>query len=295
MKKIWSYLSIPAAALAVLTGSIAWVVLLRPFYYVQIGPLGVCQASGLTAAQARAAYSDVMDYCLGLRPDFAAGVLPFSAEGASHFADVRVLFILDLAVLAVTLLFLLGLWIACRRRTALPRLAGRTPGFWAACGLCGIILIVAALAATDFDRAFTIFHGVFFPGKENWLFDPATDPVILLLPEEFFRNCAIAIAASLLLLCLVLALTGRKQKNKALLAALCKKNIHASAWCSLSGSDLPLAGLPIAVCKDHIVQITQDPVVHHTVSRSFLLLFSKTQYSTAPKQMQVFFREFTQV
>lgn len=141
MKKIWSYLSIPAAALAVLTGSIAWVVLLRPFYYVQIGPLGVCQASGLTAAQARAAYSDVMDYCLGLRPDFVAGVLPFSAEGASHFADVRVLFILDLAVLAVTLLFLLGLWIACRRRTALPRLAGRTPGFWAACGLGGGILI----------------------------------------------------------------------------------------------------------------------------------------------------------
>lgn len=213
MKKIWSYLSIPAAALAVLTGSIAWVLLLRPFYYVQIGPLGVCQASGLTAAQARAAYSDVMDYCLGLRPDFAAGVLPFSAEGASHFADVRVLFILDLAVLAVTLLFLLGLWIACRRRTALPRLAGRTPGFWAACGLCGIILIVAALAVTDFGRAFAIFHGVFFPGKENWLFDPATDPVILLLPEEFFRNCAIAIAASLLLLCLVLALTGRKQKK----------------------------------------------------------------------------------
>lgn len=214
MKKIWSYLSIPAAALAVLTGSIAWVVLLRPFYYVQIGPLGVCDASGLTAAQARAAYSDVMDYCLGLRPDFAAGVLPFSAEGASHFADVRVLFILDLAVLAVTLLFLLGLWITCRRRhTALPRLGGRTPGFWAACGLGGIILIVAALAATDFDRAFTIFHGVFFPGKENWLFDPATDPVILLLPEEFFRNCAIAIAASLLLLCLVLALTGRKQKK----------------------------------------------------------------------------------
>lgn len=295
MKKIWSYLSIPAAALAVLTRSIAWVVLLRPFYYVQIGPLGVCQASGLTAAQARAAYSDVMDYCLGLRPDFVAGVLPFSAEGASHFADVRVLFILDLAVLAVTLLFLLGLWIACRRRTALPRLAGRTPGFWAACGLGGGILIVAVLAATDFDRAFTIFHSVFFPGKENWLFDPATDPVILLLPEEFFRRCAIAIAASLLLLCLVLALTGRKQKNKALLAALCKKNTHASAWCSLSGSDLPLAGLPIAVCKDHIVQITQDPVVHHTVSRSFLLLFSKTQYSTAPKQMQVFFREFTQV
>lgn len=214
MKKLWSYVAIPATALAVLTGSIAWVLLLRPFYYVQIGPLGVCQASGLTAAQARAAYNDVMNYCLGLRPDFAAGVLSFSAEGASHFADVRVLFILDLAVLALSVALLATLKMACLQwKTNLPRLAGRTPGFWAACGLGGVILVVAALAATDFDRAFTVFHGIFFPGKENWLFDPATDPVILLLPEEFFRNCAIAIAASLLLLCLVLICTGRRQKK----------------------------------------------------------------------------------
>ena len=213
MKKFLSVLTIPLTALAVLTGAIALPLLVRPFYWAQIQALDIPARSGLTGEQLRDAFGDVMDYCLGLRPDFAAGVLPFSAEGASHFADVRVLFILDLAVLAVTLLFLLGLWIACRRRTALPRLAGRTPGFWAACGLGGGILIVAALTATDFDRAFTIFHGVFFPGKENWLFDPATDPVILLLPEEFFRNCAIAIAASLLLLCLVLVLTGRKQKK----------------------------------------------------------------------------------
>lgn len=214
MQKLWSYVAIPATALAVLTGSVAWVVLLRPFYYVQIGPLGVCQASGLTAAQARAAYNDVMDYCLGLRPDFAAGVLPFSAEGASHFADVRVLFILNLAFLALSVAVLSSLRAAClRRKTKLPRLAGRAPGFWAACALGGVILIVAALVATDFDRAFTVFHGIFFPGKENWLFDPATDPVILLLPGEFFRNCAIAIAASLLLLCLVLILRGRRQKK----------------------------------------------------------------------------------
>lgn len=81
MQKLWSYVAIPATALAALTGSVAWVVLLRPFYYVQIGPLGVCQASGLTAAQARAAYNDVMDYCLGLRPDFAAGCCPFRRRG----------------------------------------------------------------------------------------------------------------------------------------------------------------------------------------------------------------------
>ena len=76
-----------------------------------------------------------------------------------------------------------------------------------------LILLVGALAATDFDRAFTVFHGIFFPGKDNWLFDPAADPVIVLLPEEFFRNCAIAIGVSLLGLCLLLLFTGRRQKK----------------------------------------------------------------------------------
>ena len=40
--------------------------------------------------------------------------------------------------------------------------------------------------------------------------------MIVLLPEAFFRNCAIAIGVTLLGLCLWLVLTGRKQKKKAL-------------------------------------------------------------------------------
>ena len=138
MQKLWSYVAIPATALAVLTGSVAWVVLLRPFYYVQIGPLGVCQASGLTAAQARAGDNGVVDYWLGLRPDFAAGVLPFSAEGASHFADVRVLFILNLAFLALSVAVLASLrGPACGKKQSSPAWpdgprASGPPAPWAA-------------------------------------------------------------------------------------------------------------------------------------------------------------------
>ena len=76
-KRLWSWLAIPCIALAVLTGSILPVLLVRGFYTVQIGPLGICEASGLTRRQAAEAYGDVMDYCMGRRPDFAAGVLPF--------------------------------------------------------------------------------------------------------------------------------------------------------------------------------------------------------------------------
>ena len=104
--------------------------------------------------------------------------------------------------------------VVCRlRRQRLPRLGGRTPGFWAACGLGGLFLLIALLAALDFDGAFTVFHSIFFPGKDNWLFDPVTDPVILILPEAFFRNCAIAIVTVLLTVCIMLVVTGRKRPS----------------------------------------------------------------------------------
>ena len=150
----------------------------------------------------------------GRRPDFAAGVLPFSAEGAGHFADVRGLFLLAVWVFVAAAGLLLAGAVVCRlQRQRLPRLGGRTPGFWAACGLGGLFLLIALLAALDFDGAFTVFHSIFFPGKDNWLFDPVTDPVILILPEAFFRNCAIAIVTVLLTVCIMLVVTGRKRPS----------------------------------------------------------------------------------
>lgn len=173
------------------------------------------RACGLTRRQAAEAYGDVMDYCMGRRPDFAAGVLPFSAEGAGHFADVRGLFLLVVWVFVAAAGLLLAGAVVCRlRRQRLPRLGGRTPGFWAACGLGGLFLLIALLAALDFDGAFTVFHSIFFPGKDNWLFDPVTDPVILILPEAFFRNCAIAIVTVLLTVCIMLVVTGRKRPSR---------------------------------------------------------------------------------
>ena len=68
-------------ALAVLSGSIAAPLLCRPFYYAHIGPMGLTEYVGLTAEEIRQAFDQVMDFCLGLRPDFAAGVLPWSQCG----------------------------------------------------------------------------------------------------------------------------------------------------------------------------------------------------------------------
>lgn len=192
-------------ALLVLTASIAAPLLCRPFYYAHIEALDLDGYTGLSVEQIKEAFDQVMDYCLGLRPDFAAGILPFSQSGASHFADVRVLFLLDLWVAAISLIALLVLFVVSRKRKLTPApLLGHGPGFWAAIGLGGLFLIVGALAATNFERAFILFHALFFPGKTNWLFDWRTDPIILLLPEDFFRNCAILILALLIFWCVVL-------------------------------------------------------------------------------------------
>ena len=191
-------------ALAVLTGAVAVPILCRPFYYAQIGPLGLEGSTGLTGDQIRQAYDQVLDYCTGLSETFSAGVLPFSDSGASHFADVRGLFLLDLGALAGSLIALAAVILLCRRRVRPQPLLGRGPGFWGACGLGAVFLVIGGLAALDFDRAFTVFHALFFPGKTNWIFDWRTDPVILILPQDFFRNCALLVLALLLLWCAVL-------------------------------------------------------------------------------------------
>lgn len=191
-------------ALAVLSGSIAVPLLCRPFYYAHIGPLGL-EDYGLSRGQIMEAYDEMMDFCLGGRKEFSAGVLAFSPSGADHFADVRTLFLLDLWVLGLSLAGLAGLTAYCRAKKIRPHRFGRRgPGFWAAAGLGAVFAAVGGLAALDFDRAFVIFHALFFPGKDNWIFDWRTDPIILFLPQTFFRNCALLILALLLFWCAAL-------------------------------------------------------------------------------------------
>ena len=197
-------------ALVVLAGAIALPVLLRPFYFLHIGPLDIESVAELTADQIKTAYNEMMDFCIGITDTFSAGVLPFSREGASHFADVRRLFLLDLWVFVAAAVLLTVLKIAAGKSRC--RLMGHTPGFWSAVGMTVTFVLIAALAAMDFDRAFTVFHKLFFPGKENWLFDPSQDPIILMLPWEFFRNCAILIFAAIVLCCGGLLLQDRRKK-----------------------------------------------------------------------------------
>ncbi len=191
-------------ALALLTGAVAAPILCRPFYYVHIGPLRLVERTGYTEGEIKTAFDEMLDYCLG-GEEFSTGAMRWSESGKNHFTDVRRLFLLDLRAFAAALAALACLGLLARRGGMGPApLLGRGPGFWAGAGLGGVFLLVGALAALDFDRAFVVFHALFFPGKDNWLFDPAADQIINILPQAYFRNCALLIFALLVLGCALL-------------------------------------------------------------------------------------------
>ena len=203
-KALSVFLSVMTVIL-IITGAVAVPLLCRPFYYAHIEALQLSELLGLPADQIRLAFNEVMNYCLGLTEEFSAGIFPFSASGAAHFADVRVLFRLDLILCAVSLGSLLAAFFWCRHKEIEPyRFLKHGPGFWASVGLGAGFLVIGGLAALDFDRAFETFHHIFFHGQDNWLFSVYEDPVILILPEEFFRNCAILILALVIVWCAVL-------------------------------------------------------------------------------------------
>ena len=114
-------------------------------------------------------------------PDF-----PSSASGIHHFAVVKGLFHLAQGVAIVTLPIFYLFWkqviqkgfLSLYRRGLLIMLS-----LPLVLGLVGVFI--------GFDQFFTLFHQILFVGDDTWLFDPAKDPVILILPEDFFLHCFI--------------------------------------------------------------------------------------------------------
>lgn len=187
----------------ILTASIGLPIYIRPFYYAHIEALDLPGVSGFAADRIIEAYDEVLDYLTLPGRDFGTGVMACSESAADHFRDCKVLFDLNAGLLLASAAVIAVLWVLRRMGRIGPLKLGSHGGaFWGALAAVGIPLVVGALAALDFSRAFVIFHSIFFPGKDNWLFDWNADQIIRVLPQQFFMNCAILIGAGILVLSL---------------------------------------------------------------------------------------------
>ena len=196
MKRFLSVLCMVCVCLFLLTASIGLPIYIRPFYYAHIDAFDLAHRSGYSEEQIKAAYDEVLDYLTLPGREFGTGELPHSAAGKAHFEDCKVLFDLNAAILIGSGLSLAVLFVM-RKRWGGYRLGKHSAPFWAAVLSLTAPIMIGALAAMDFDRAFVVFHSIFFPGKTNWVFDWHADQIIRVLPQEFFRNCAILIGLGL--------------------------------------------------------------------------------------------------
>ena len=186
-----SLLALAAAALAI--GATTAIFLTPPVIHLL---LSVSDASTVLGVEPRVAeaLSDALvgDLLTDGAFDAPLGDAPLlSASERSHLVDVGALL---RAVLVAGLGGLITLAAARTRRRAWLRVAIRD----GAALIVGGALVAAAAFTLAFDATFSFFHGLFFAAG-TWTFNPATDRLVQLYPQEFWTLAA-------LLFCLALAL-----------------------------------------------------------------------------------------
>ena len=173
------------AAAILLTIYLAWLV-----YPLEISYFALPDKVYLKAETIQYNFNILMNYLTNpfsqklAMPDFRS-----SAAGLHHFQAVKYLFHLAQAVFLLTLpaLILLIQKVVKKRFLALYQRS-----LFILSVLPFVMICLAGLIG--FNSFFTLFHQVLFVGDNTWLFDPAKDPVIWILPEEFFMHAFILFA-----------------------------------------------------------------------------------------------------
>ena len=178
---------------AVLAGAVFAVLAFKPLYYLDIDALDIPAQSGYSREKIVENYDALIDYNLPLTD----GTLEFpslkmSDSGRKHFAEVKDIF--D----AFKILFLVLAPLCVLGVILFHRLKNREYLLYTAIVTVALPLVGGGLIALNWESVFVNFHKLFFD-NDDWIFNPRTDPVITILPDEFFMHCAIAIISIVLL------------------------------------------------------------------------------------------------
>ena len=175
-------------ALLVISASVTVTLFDRSAYARLQDKLGLPGAAGVSEEELLANYNALIDY----NSVFYTGPLefptfPMSDPGRIHFEEVKRIFsAFQVALIAsAALAAWCGIVLLRKRRRRFLALGG----VFAVAIPAGVLCV---MMAAGWDRFFTLFHQVFF-NNDFWVFDWRTDPVILILPDEFFLACLIRI------------------------------------------------------------------------------------------------------
>jgi len=150
--------------------------------------LDLPKAAGLSEDSLLENYNALIDYnSVFFNGPLTFPTLPMSDTGRIHFAQVKTIFsALQIALIVSAILAAIFCVFLLRRRRY---------RFLATGGILSLVIpavVGCVMAAVGWDRFFVLFHQTFF-NNNYWIFDATTDPVILILPDEFFLDCLVRI------------------------------------------------------------------------------------------------------
>ncbi len=167
---------------------------------------------------------EMMAYLRGNREDLHVPTIVdgqprefFNDREIAHMEDVRGLFLGGIAlrkgaigVLALCVILLLVLKADILR--VLPKMICVGSALFFA-----VLAVLAGIISTDFNKYFIIFHHIFF-NNDLWMLNPETDLLINIVPEPFFMDTAMRIAAiygvsvlAVFAICLIILYYRRKK------------------------------------------------------------------------------------
>jgi len=190
------------AAVLVISASVTFTLNDRGAYKRFLEKSDLPVTTGVSEEEILANYNALIDYnSVFFRGPLVFPTFAMSDEGRIHFEEVKAIFSgFQIAlIISVILTAHLGFFLFRKRRYGFMLLGGILT-------LAIPAAVVGLIAAAGWDRFFVLFHKLFF-NNDFWIFDAATDPVILILPDDFFLNClirivvAIVVSGALLIVC----------------------------------------------------------------------------------------------
>lgn len=182
---------------------------LRGIYSADIDRYGLTDISGLSKERLEENFRVLVDYnnIWGAKeldfPDF-----PMSEHGRIHFEEVKRIFCgLQLVGLISAVIIAAYVISVMAKKDKTGRTVQRAASDlrFLKYGAMMVIIIPAVLGgaiAINWDMAFVVFHKLLFR-NDYWLFDLETDPVITVLPDQFFMHVALVMIGVALLSCAV--------------------------------------------------------------------------------------------
>lgn len=187
---------------------LAGLLFLNPLWFAfEQGRTGVAELTGYTPAQVNQVTGSILSDLVFGPPSFDVtvnGVPVLDARERSHMVDVRTFltrFWLS-ALVAAVLLVIVG--VASRGRRWFWRAVA-----WGAQALVVGVVAVGLAFVLFFDQAFGLVHELFFP-PGTYMFDPRTEKLVQLLPDQLWSETSVAIAAAVLGLALAASWLGRR-------------------------------------------------------------------------------------